>query len=94
MAVFGDTCTGRSARRPAACTWRRSAHVQALVFGFAGIRPSDSSLAMDPRLPSTWEELSLRLRYHRRRAGVRAGHDTLEGTADGPVPVDRWEVAP
>jgi trehalose/maltose hydrolase-like predicted phosphorylase len=36
---------------------------QALVFGFAGVRPRGDSLAVDPRLPPEWGALELNLRF-------------------------------
>jgi HAD superfamily hydrolase (TIGR01509 family) len=60
---------------------------QALVFGFAGIRPTPEGLAVDPRIPEHWQCLRLHLRFRGRRVKMAAGADTLEVSADGPVPL-------
>jgi trehalose/maltose hydrolase-like predicted phosphorylase len=36
---------------------------QALVFGFAGVRPRGDALVVDPRLPPGWGALELALRF-------------------------------
>ena len=36
---------------------------QAMVFGFAGVRPRGDALVIDPRLPPEWGALELRLRF-------------------------------
>jgi trehalose/maltose hydrolase-like predicted phosphorylase len=61
---------------------------QALASGFLGLRPSGHGLGMDPHLPAAWDAVELRLRYHGRRLRVRAGHDRLELTVDGPLPLE------
>jgi trehalose/maltose hydrolase-like predicted phosphorylase len=61
---------------------------QALAYGFAGIRPGPAALAIDPTLPSAWTELSMNLRYHGTRVGLRLGHDEIEVAADHPVPIE------
>jgi trehalose/maltose hydrolase-like predicted phosphorylase len=61
---------------------------QALALGFLGLRPSGEALTLDPHLPAAWDAVELRLRFHGRRVHVRAGHDRLEATADGPVRVE------
>jgi trehalose/maltose hydrolase-like predicted phosphorylase len=61
---------------------------QALAHGFLGLRPSGRALGVDPRLPAAWDTVALRLRFHGRRVQVRAGHDRLHLTVDGPVPVE------
>ena len=60
---------------------------QALVFGFAGIRPGADALVVDPRIPNAWNELRLRLRYRGRRVEVCASPDSLRIGSDGPVRV-------
>ena len=47
---------------------------QAIVFGFAGVRPDADMLTIDPHLPASWTQLDLRLRFRgaRLRLGLRA----------------------
>jgi beta-phosphoglucomutase family hydrolase len=63
---------------------------QALVHGFAGIRPHGTGLSVDPQVPSSWHELRLHLRHRGRRVEVRASPDTLhirsEATTTVTVP--------
>ena len=61
---------------------------QALVFGFAGLRPHGGRLRIDPRLPPAWGSLEVRVRFRGRRLVVALGHDWLQLTADGPTPVE------
>lgn len=60
---------------------------QAVVTGFAGIRPTPAGLAVDPRLPRRWDRLSIRLRYRGRPVRVTIDHELVDIEADGPVPV-------
>jgi len=60
---------------------------QALVFGFAGIRPGPRALTVDPRIPSAWEELRVTVRYRNHRVELRATPDTVHLRSDGQVPV-------
>lgn len=61
---------------------------QALVFGFAGLRPHGGRLRIDPRLPPAWGSLEVRVRFRGRRLTVTLGHDWLQLAADGPTPVE------
>jgi trehalose/maltose hydrolase-like predicted phosphorylase len=61
---------------------------QALATGFLGLRPAANALGLDPCLPSSWTSVTMRLRYHGRRLQIRAGHDHLEVTTDGPLRVE------
>jgi trehalose/maltose hydrolase-like predicted phosphorylase/hydroxymethylpyrimidine pyrophosphatase-like HAD family hydrolase len=54
---------------------------QALVFGFAGVRPRDGVLVVDPRLPPEWGALELRLRFRGHPLGLRI--DRAGVTLDG-----------
>ena len=70
---------------------------QALVHGFAGVRPRDGRLHVDPRLPREWNALELSLRFRDRplrlrvdRRGVTASPDGW-AVEEGP---DHWEVSP
>ena len=60
---------------------------QALVFGFAGVRPSHGRLTIDPRLPPAWSSLEVRVQFHGRQVKVVVGHDRLEVHGDGPTPI-------
>jgi trehalose/maltose hydrolase-like predicted phosphorylase len=60
---------------------------QALAHGFAGLRPHDGRLRVDPRLPGSWTGLDLRVRFRGSRVTVRVEHDGLTVAADGPTPV-------
>jgi trehalose/maltose hydrolase-like predicted phosphorylase len=60
---------------------------QALVFGFAGVRPSARGLSVDPHLPEAWDALELRLRFRGDPVRIRIGHETLEIDADDRVPI-------
>ncbi len=60
---------------------------QALAQGFAGIRPQGTGLSVDPRVPSAWHELRLRLRHRGRRVEVRASPDSLHIRSDAPIHV-------
>jgi trehalose/maltose hydrolase-like predicted phosphorylase len=55
---------------------------QALAFGFAGLRPCDDVLTVDPHLPEGWEELEVRVRFRGRRARVRIRHDGVSVEGD------------
>jgi hypothetical protein len=61
---------------------------QALAFGFAGLRPRDGRLCIDPRLPPAWAALELRVRFHGNRVVVRIEHDDLVITADAPTAIE------
>ncbi|MGC9669787.1 glycosyl hydrolase family 65 protein [Planosporangium sp. 12N6] len=70
---------------------------QALAFGFAGVRPTQRHLVVDPRLPPQWNALELGLRYQgqpfRLRVepgGVEIDSDALQLRQAG----GRWEVSP
>ena len=60
---------------------------QALIFGFAGIRPQRSGLVIDPHVPTAWDELRLRLQHRGRKLEVRASPTILEVTSDAPIDV-------
>jgi trehalose/maltose hydrolase-like predicted phosphorylase len=68
---------------------------QALVFGFAGIRPRDGALIVDPGLPDRWDALELRLCFRGRRMALRIDHDEVSLSGAGLSVGERdgkWEV--
>jgi trehalose/maltose hydrolase-like predicted phosphorylase len=68
---------------------------QALVFGFAGIRPRGDALVVAPALPPRWEALELRLRFRGRPLALRIDHDDVFVSGAGLVLAERdgtWEV--
>jgi alpha,alpha-trehalose phosphorylase len=70
---------------------------QALAFGFAGVRPRADRLLVDPRLPTEWNALELRLRFRDRPLRLRIDRDGVTaGEADWTVAQtkDSWEVIP
>jgi trehalose/maltose hydrolase-like predicted phosphorylase len=58
---------------------------QALVQGFAGIRPTGDALLLDPCLPAAWEALEIPVRYHETRLRVRVERQSVRVEADRPV---------
>jgi trehalose/maltose hydrolase-like predicted phosphorylase len=58
---------------------------RALAFGFAGLRPADDALAVDPVLPAAWESLELRVRFRGSRARIRVTPGRVEASADPPL---------
>ena len=71
---------------------------QALAFGFAGVRPRDGALTVDPRLPERWRVLELRVRF--RGVGVRleaSAHEAqvhLDGRVTLEVGGERCSAGP
>ena len=55
---------------------------QALTFGFAGLRPTPEGLEIDPRLPTDWPALELRVRFRGSRVRVHVEPDALTVVAD------------
>jgi trehalose/maltose hydrolase-like predicted phosphorylase len=58
---------------------------RALAQGFAGLGVRGDTLTVEPKLPATWDGLSLRLTFRGTRVLVRAGHGSVEVTTDGPL---------
>ena len=71
---------------------------QALVWGFAGIRPDGEVLVVDPRLPREWDGISLTLTFRGRQVRCTVEHDRIQVAAERPVSVrvedDLVEVGP
>jgi trehalose/maltose hydrolase-like predicted phosphorylase len=69
---------------------------QALVFGFAGVRPLGDRLAVDPRLPPEWGALELSLRFRGEALRLRIDRDGLSVDSERCEIArrnDHWEVA-
>jgi trehalose/maltose hydrolase-like predicted phosphorylase len=60
---------------------------QALAHGFLGLRPLVEELVVDPCLPTAWDALSMRLRFHGVVINVRADHQTFTVACDRPVSI-------
>ena len=60
---------------------------QALVYGFAGLRPREDALAVDPHIPDRWKALELSVRFRGVRVRVRAERERTLVWADGPVQI-------
>ena len=80
-----DDDTGRSADGMHVATM--GSLWQAIVLGFAGLRPAGDELTLDPHLPAGWSALEVPFRLQGRRVRVRIEHDRLELRADRPVTV-------
>jgi trehalose/maltose hydrolase-like predicted phosphorylase len=69
---------------------------QALVFGFAGVRPRGDALVVDPRLPLAWGALELRLRFRGSPLRLRIDRGGVELDAPAGLELQRrdgfWEV--
>jgi trehalose/maltose hydrolase-like predicted phosphorylase len=61
---------------------------QALVLGFAGLRPSHDRLVVDPHVPRAWGQLGVRLRFRGSRLLVRCAADWAELRSDAPIIVE------
>ena len=76
--------------QPAPLRW------QALVFGFAGVRPRGDMLVVDPRIPPQWGGLQIRLRFRGKPFVLRIDHQSVELDAAGALALTRrdghWEV--
>jgi trehalose/maltose hydrolase-like predicted phosphorylase/hydroxymethylpyrimidine pyrophosphatase-like HAD family hydrolase len=69
---------------------------QALVFGFAGVRPRGGILVVEPRLPPEWQGITLRLRFRGRPLGLRIDRDGVALDSEPELVLRRrdhiWEV--
>jgi trehalose/maltose hydrolase-like predicted phosphorylase len=69
---------------------------QALVFGFAGVRPRREMLRVEPHLPPEWAALELRLRFRGAPFGLRIDRGGVELDAGSELALRRrkhlWEV--
>jgi trehalose/maltose hydrolase-like predicted phosphorylase len=60
---------------------------QALVFGFAGLRPDGDALRIEPRLPAGWESLVIPVRFRGARVRLEIQRDALSVRTDRPLSV-------
>jgi trehalose/maltose hydrolase-like predicted phosphorylase len=60
---------------------------QAVVNGFAGIRPVAGTLRLDPRVPAAWRRLDIALRFLGSSVKVTIAHDRLTVAANPPVAI-------
>lgn len=60
---------------------------QAIVHGFAGIRPTADRLEIDPHLPSRWEALHLRVHFRGQRVAITIEPRLITVDAADPVPL-------
>jgi trehalose/maltose hydrolase-like predicted phosphorylase len=60
---------------------------QAMAYGFAGLRPGEGRLTIDPRLPPAWAALEVRVRFRGSLVRVRIERNELRVDADGPLPL-------
>lgn len=60
---------------------------QAVVFGFAGIRPTAAGLRVDPHLPSRWRSLRVHLRFRGLPVTVEIDHGSVAVDAPPELPV-------
>jgi trehalose/maltose hydrolase-like predicted phosphorylase len=70
---------------------------QALVFGFAGVRPRRDHLVVDPRLAPGWHALELSLRFHDHALRLRIDHDGVSAVPESwrvQQTDTNWEVRP
>jgi alpha,alpha-trehalose phosphorylase len=58
---------------------------QALVWGFAGLRPEGDVLAVDPHLPEEWEALVVTVTFLGVRLRFRIAHDRIDVDASAPT---------
>lgn len=58
---------------------------QAIVFGFAGVRPTEDALLLDPILPREWERLTIRLCHGGHPIKLSITPDTIEVTCATPL---------
>ena len=56
---------------------------QALAHGFMGVRPRGDTLVIDPVLPSTWDSVSLTVRFRGAPLRIQATGDAVDVTCDG-----------
>jgi alpha,alpha-trehalose phosphorylase len=60
---------------------------QAVLRGFAGLRPCGDTLAVSPRVPPAWHSLTARVRFRGTRMRIVAERGCVTVHADRPVRV-------
>jgi trehalose/maltose hydrolase-like predicted phosphorylase len=60
---------------------------QALVYGFAGVRPRHGRLIVDPQVPVSWPRFEVHVRYRSARVVIRMGRYSFTVEADQPIPL-------
>jgi trehalose/maltose hydrolase-like predicted phosphorylase len=60
---------------------------QALVLGFAGVRPDGDALAVDPQLPQAWNGLDIRLTFRGVPLRLRIEHEAVAVDAAGSLQI-------
>jgi len=60
---------------------------QALVFGFAGVRPVGAALRLHPRLPRSWRRLEITVRFLGSRVQIAIARNRLRIAAEPPVAI-------
>jgi trehalose/maltose hydrolase-like predicted phosphorylase len=67
---------------------------QALVMGFAGVRPDREALSADPRLPHAWNGLDVRLRFRGVPLRLRFEHELVTSDAAAAVSIRVGDAPP
>ena len=67
---------------------------QAIVIGFAGMRPERDTLAIDPRLPGAWNGLDLRLRFRGVPLRLRVENELVALDAGASVQIRVGDTPP
>jgi trehalose/maltose hydrolase-like predicted phosphorylase len=60
---------------------------QAMAFGFAGVRPREGRLEIDPHLPPVWDRLEVHVRFQGSGVRVRVDHRDLVVMTDSSIDV-------
>ena len=60
---------------------------QAIVLGFAGLRPSGDALAIEPHIPQMWPELEIRVQFRGVPVRLRLTPDLVIVNVPAPIAV-------
>lgn len=60
---------------------------QAIVYGFAGIRPTSDGLRIDPMLPRRWDSLTVRVLFRGVPLRITIDHEVVSVDSDASVPL-------
>lgn len=66
---------------------------QAVVWGFAGVRPDGAVLRVDPHLPDRWRRLQIHVRFRGAPVRIEASHDQVIIDTRGSVRTEVYGVA-